>query len=207
MEWFSCAFSYPICVIDKDGNTLASLPCASELQKLKKKSLIKAIFVDNYANISRICPQYATKQLDYLFSGSNLQERDIHHMEKCQQYVPPSTRRNNITQTNCYLDQGIDYNGTLSVGSNKKSCIPWKEVPGLNSSIYEELKENYCRNPQGYGESPWCYTNMERREVSYCSLTRCGEKDAHKKKPTLLYVTLLLSLVVRISLLVGCRTR
>ena len=35
------------------------------------------------------------------------------------------------------------------------------------------LRKNYCRNPQGYAEKPWCYTDMETRKWEYCKVDKC----------------------------------
>ncbi len=42
--------------------------------------------------------------------------------------------------------------------------------------ISTPTSRNYCRNPQGYGSSPWCYTDMKTREVSTCPVPRCGKE-------------------------------
>lgn len=65
----------------------------------------------------------------------------------------------------CYVDDGSDYRGTVSVTSSGITCKPW------HLSFTEEFSHmelvgghNYCRNPSGkeHEDQPWCYTNDAR---------------------------------------------
>lgn len=73
----------------------------------------------------------------------------------------------------CYNGVGSNYNGTVKITSSGLPCVPWNKNPYLLSNIYPSLKNNYCRNPQGYGTSPWCYVNMTTREWGYCDIKSC----------------------------------
>ena len=43
-------------------------------------------------------------------------------------------------------------------------------------STYSELKNasNYCRNPRGSGQRPWCFTSNKDKRWEYCDIpTNC----------------------------------
>jgi hypothetical protein len=58
-----------------------------------------------------------------------------------------------------------------------KACLFWKDLENeMSTSIYfmdsiEEAK-NYCRNPDGDVNGPWCYTSEENKET--CLIEFCG---------------------------------
>lgn len=43
--------------------------------------------------------------------------------------------------------------------------------------VFPELfdAENYCRNPGGENERPWCYTKDPAVTWEYCSVSPCGD--------------------------------
>ena len=51
--------------------------------------------------------------------------------------------------------------------------MDWSKNTYLNEMVYPELQRNYCRNPQGYGKSPWCYTDLQTRKWEYCEVNKC----------------------------------
>merc|ERR550537_184060 len=40
---------------------------------------------------------------------------------------------------------------------------------------------NFCRNPEGSKEHPWCYTVDPNQEWEYCPVPECKEEDIEKK--------------------------
>lgn len=73
----------------------------------------------------------------------------------------------------CYYKDRISYTGNLNYTVNGISCQPWSKNPFINNITYPTLINNYCRNPQGTGLKPWCYTNHDRREWDYCLVEQC----------------------------------
>ena len=78
------------------------------------------------------------------------------------------------SSTTCYYGNGAGYNGTVNYTVNNVSCRPWSENLFVNSLNYPTLIENYCRNPQGFGLKPWCYTSTDRKKWEYCSIKQCN---------------------------------
>ena len=37
------------------------------------------------------------------------------------------------------------------------------------------LNMNYCRNPDGEPEGPWCYTSSAAKRWDYCDIPLCGK--------------------------------
>jgi len=41
---------------------------------------------------------------------------------------------------------------------------------------YSELEgHQYCRNPGGLADEPWCFTDDLREEKSFCNITICSK--------------------------------
>ena len=80
-------------------------------------------------------------------------------------------------------------------------------MPGFESGAYPTLKENYCRNPQGYGDSPWCYTDMKTREVAKCSVPKCGENVPSEHNYLSLYLTLTMLFIAAVIVVVVAMRR
>lgn len=73
----------------------------------------------------------------------------------------------------CYEGNGASYNGTVNKTATGMTCLPWSINPFLSQPIYNNLQNNFCRNPQGYGKVPWCYINKASRLWEYCDIPTC----------------------------------
>ncbi|TMS08539.1 Muscle, skeletal receptor tyrosine protein kinase [Larimichthys crocea] len=88
--------------------------------------------------------------------------------------------RDQITTT-CYNDRGRFYQGSMNVTRSGIPCQSWsQQVPHqhrLSVEVIPELKnsENYCRNPGGISDRPWCYTLNPNIRWEYCDVPQCGE--------------------------------
>lgn len=88
--------------------------------------------------------------------------------------------------TDCYniSTKGVDYVGNISVTVDGIACQPW-DAPSLIpdptahihpiSSLFRRYLENHnhCRNPEGRGDRPWCYTQSKNIRWQYCDITAC----------------------------------
>ena len=54
---------------------------------------------------------------------------------------------------------GADYSGSLSISESGSTCLKWND-PSLSFQLWETQKyiqHNYCRNPGGEDEAPFCF--------------------------------------------------
>ena len=74
---------------------------------------------------------------------------------------------------------GIHYNGRVNVTVSGKACQQWdSETPHFHpiTSLFRPYLEghNYCRNPEGRGKRPWCYTIDPSVRWEYCNIPHCS---------------------------------
>ncbi|XP_050751137.1 plasminogen-like [Gymnogyps californianus] len=85
----------------------------------------------------------------------------------------------------CYRGKGQSYRGTTSITASGKKCQAWNSMfPHRHEKTPDrfpnaDLRENYCRNPDG-DNSPWCFTTDPSMTWEYCNLKRC---DDHTHEP------------------------
>ncbi|XP_006633316.3 hepatocyte growth factor isoform X1 [Lepisosteus oculatus] len=83
------------------------------------------------------------------------------------------------TTTKCFRGQGEQYRGTVAVTPDGVQCQRWDSQFPHNHSYTPEnykcqdLRENYCRNPDG-AELPWCFTVDTKVRTAFCTnIPRC----------------------------------
>ncbi|XP_032241527.2 tyrosine-protein kinase transmembrane receptor ROR2 [Nematostella vectensis] len=84
----------------------------------------------------------------------------------------------------CYNGTGEDYIGRLNVTKYGMPCLSWKS----NDPVYK-LSHNFCRNPRGQHEAPWCY--VDKNTYEYCVIPKCSEatsQRALRESPSLMPV-------------------
>ncbi|XP_043944204.1 hepatocyte growth factor isoform X2 [Protopterus annectens] len=86
--------------------------------------------------------------------------------------------------SDCVKGQGEGYRGTVSTAANGIPCQRWdSQYPHkhkFTSDNYRcrDLRENYCRNPDG-AEGPWCFTTDPKIRIGYCfQIMKCEEKTS-----------------------------
>lgn len=83
---------------------------------------------------------------------------------------------------NCYSEKGENYRGNQSKTQSGTPCQYWvNDVPHPHTTkprYYPELENgaNYCRNPGGLGNRPWCYTSGDTL-WEYCDIKKCFPED------------------------------
>lgn len=79
---------------------------------------------------------------------------------------------------------GREYRGKLNYTEKGVMCQPWNERWPHDHPRERELalsrreglgRHNYCRNPQGRRERPWCYTTLKRPAWQYCDIALCNQ--------------------------------
>ncbi|XP_066269384.1 alpha-tectorin-like [Branchiostoma lanceolatum] len=77
-------------------------------------------------------------------------------------------------QVECFNKNGTDYSGKMSTTRSGRTCQRWDtQLPHKHSNSL--LKHNYCRNPGGTRDRPWCYTMDPSVRWEYCNISQCGK--------------------------------
>ncbi|KTG43975.1 hypothetical protein cypCar_00009429 [Cyprinus carpio] len=93
--------------------------------------------------------------------------------------------------TTCYNDKGRFYQGSHNMTASSIPCQRWnQQYPHqhrLSVDVIPELRnaENYCRNPGGESDRPWCYTTNPYVRWEYCLVPKCGEVMSVKTAPSI----------------------
>ena len=90
-----------------------------------------------------------------------------------------------------YLDckastQGREYSGTVSQTVSGRDCQQWSAQgphqhdftdPDLFPDASVADADDYCRNPDGRADGPWCHTMDAETEWEYCDIPECSRKS------------------------------
>ncbi|KAJ8007506.1 hypothetical protein DPEC_G00118200 [Dallia pectoralis] len=102
------------------------------------------------------------------------------HPETCTPVTFLEIKKDQITTT-CYDDKGRFYQGPVNRTRSGTACQRWNQQDPqqhrLSVDVIPELRnaENFCRNPGGKSEKPWCYTTNPNIRWEYCNVPKCGE--------------------------------
>ncbi len=80
----------------------------------------------------------------------------------------------------CSMGRGVGYAGHVSVTSSGRLCQDWNSQSPHPHAVYSGTAIhgalNQCRNPEGRGTRPWCYTIDRNVRWEYCDdVPKCGE--------------------------------
>ncbi|XP_076353151.1 inactive tyrosine-protein kinase transmembrane receptor ROR1-like isoform X1 [Tachypleus tridentatus] len=118
--------------------------------------------------------------------------------ETCVRLGVPNSIKKNEEHT-CYVGTGEDYEGTLSHTISGHKCQHWSHQIFYRTSDYPELigGHNFCRNPGGMENQPWCFIADPQVRKEMCHIPKCVDY-------LWLYILLpSIVLVVLIGLLLG----
>lgn len=133
--------------------------------------------------------------ISWLFYFSFLTVRD--RLIKQRSVYPPD-----IAPEECkFTTEGTQYIGTQNMTSSCLPCLSWDVlydhlltgVPTFPDSSVTAAR-NYCRNPTGRPNGPWCFTGLNHQNWQYCTISEC------KKSITIIdifYVCIIMSACLR----------
>ncbi|XP_052099357.1 plasminogen-like isoform X2 [Mytilus californianus] len=75
--------------------------------------------------------------------------------------------------------QGSEYRGMISTTISNRACQSWK-LNTPHRHRFNNLDENYCRNPDGE-PAPWCYTTDPKKRWEVCNVPFCIKEKGCKK--------------------------
>ncbi|XP_055626293.1 tyrosine-protein kinase transmembrane receptor Ror [Toxorhynchites rutilus septentrionalis] len=78
-------------------------------------------------------------------------------------------------EDDCYWENGVSYRGILDTSVSGKRCMRWSRLMREISNYPELAGHNYCRNPGGELQSPWCYTDL-KKTMEFCDIAKCSER-------------------------------
>uniref|UniRef100_A0AAQ4PN21 Hepatocyte growth factor n=1 Tax=Gasterosteus aculeatus aculeatus TaxID=481459 RepID=A0AAQ4PN21_GASAC len=104
--------------------------------------------------------------------------------EYCDIKVCETSPKSNVVETTeCYQGRGEGYRGTVDVMPTGLICQRWDSQYPHNHTFTpqaypcKDLRENYCRNPDGR-EFPWCFTTDPRVQTMFCTnIPQCGTQN------------------------------
>lgn len=68
------------------------------------------------------------------------------------------------------------YNGFSSLSASGRVCEHWSltNYSSVNTTfLNNNLRYNYCRNPHGIHDKPWCVTNLTSYAWEPCNISKC----------------------------------
>ncbi|XP_007943452.1 plasminogen [Orycteropus afer afer] len=94
------------------------------------------------------------------------------------------------SDTDCMFGNGKGYRGKKATTVTGTPCQGWAAQEPHRHSIFTPdtnpqagLEKNYCRNPDGDVNGPWCYTMNPKKLYDYCDVPLCASSSYDCGKP------------------------
>ncbi|CAB3364413.1 Hypothetical predicted protein [Cloeon dipterum] len=158
-----CYAAFPIC---SEETSKPRVVCREECEILEHKLCALEV------SIAKRHPSIG-QQFD-LPDCSSLPPVGSDESKDCQRLGIPNAKKIVIPEHNCYKDNGHDYRGTESSSASGRPCMSWtSQHSTLSLAAFPELSggHNYCRNPGGQEQQPWCFIGPSHREI--CDVPKC----------------------------------
>ncbi|XP_029438959.1 LOW QUALITY PROTEIN: prothrombin [Rhinatrema bivittatum] len=101
----------------------------------------------------------------------------------CQTGKMPRPLLDECLKGECAIGSGKNYRGQISITKSGIECqfwnsnFPHKTIINPITHPYENLTENYCRNPNSSSKGPWCYTRDATVKEEECAIPVCGQNQ------------------------------
>ena len=66
----------------------------------------------------------------------------------------------------------VEYTGTQSRSNGDYECANWNDE-SVHEHTFKAGNHNYCRNPDGGADGPWCYTTDPDTKWDLCPVRQC----------------------------------
>ncbi|KAM4695151.1 plasminogen [Discoglossus pictus] len=122
---------------------------------------------------------YSTKSQQCLTLPSNSKSSPLYRRSDIALYEM------RVYLEDCIRGIGKDYRGSEDKTSSGIKCQAWSSSTPNKPNITPEkfpdagLELNYCRNPDGDSNGPWCYTTNPDVRFQYCNIQQCEEDCMH----------------------------
>uniref|UniRef100_A0A452U5Q3 Plasminogen n=1 Tax=Ursus maritimus TaxID=29073 RepID=A0A452U5Q3_URSMA len=104
--------------------------------------------------------------------------------------VPQVPSGEEPSEADCMFGNGKGYRGKKAATVLGIPCQEWTAQEPHKHSIFTPetnpragLEKNYCRNPDGDVNGPWCYTMNPRKLFDYCDIPQCASGSFDCGKP------------------------
>ncbi|XP_019807018.1 plasminogen isoform X3 [Tursiops truncatus] len=94
------------------------------------------------------------------------------------------------SEADCMFGTGKGYRGKKATTVAGVPCQEWAAQEPHKHNIFTPetnpragLEKNYCRNPDGDVNGPWCYTTNPRKLFDYCDVPHCASSSFDCGKP------------------------
>lgn len=185
LEEYLCVSNYPSCDLSS-ATPRPIMPCQQFCERVRTVCGEEIRALDSFTIL--------VKDVKVNFACGALPQPDGGSAPECyeQNAATLGTALGPNTYT-CYneSDRGTSFRGNVSVTVSGKTCQPWVSQSPHPHSVTPldrpELENHaHCRNPDGRGLSPWCYTADGDTRWEYCDVPLC----AHVVLPLYSYVVI-----------------